>query len=282
MPAAQVISADAQCTVMVDAGAHHLADALAKAPTGARLCLAPGVHEGGLTLVRSVTLQAQAGDPVIVRGTGRAPVFRIDDDGLAVRLQGLTVQGGVAEAGGGLLVNGRGKVQVSDCIFEQNQGGLVGGGAVYVRAGLLALERCVLRNNRGRQGGALMADMATRVELTRCQLLDNQAEIGGALRVAEAAEVVVKASVLQRNVGGDGASVHVSGTRSRKPQLRLDHTEIADGNLINGPALPGDVTVAGCRLPQSWKSASGLHNTGRTTFVPSPANPSAPAAKQSP
>ncbi len=252
------------CEVQVEAGSDHLARALLEAAPGSHLCLQPGVHSAALTISKSLTLHGNA-EGVILQGTSRDSVLRIDDDGVALRLENLILQGGSAQAGGGLAVYGRGKVQVVDCTFRDNVGGMVGGGAIYVRAGMFIAERCHFERNRGRQGGALMFDMAMHAELLRCTFTGNRAEIAGALRVSEAAEADVKACKFDDNRGDDGSTVRLSGTRSRVPTVRLDHCEVDGGNLINGPEIQGHITAKGCKLPSTWKgvAADGGGNTWR-------------------
>ncbi len=252
------------CEVQVEAGGDHLAHALLEAAPGSHLCLQPGVHSASLSISKSLTLRGIAAG-VILQGSGRDSVLRVDDDGVALRLENLVLQGGSAQAGGGLAIFGRGKVHASDCTFCDNTGGMVGGGAVYARAGMLVLERCIFTRNHGRQGGALMLDMAMHAELQRCEFSNNTADIAGALRISEAAEVDLKACKLAGNLGADGSQVRASGTRSRVPTVRLDHCEVDSGRLINGPEIQGHITAKGCKLPASWKGSAtdGGGNTWR-------------------
>jgi hypothetical protein len=255
------------CTAVIDAVPGALAQALAQAKSGDQLCLAAGEHVGSFAITQSVTLRPQvAGAVVVLRGEGAGAVLRIDADGLAVRLSGLTIRGGRATAGGGLSIFGRGRVQVSDCVFEDNEGGQLGGGGLYARAGHVTIERCTFQRNRGRQGGAVFFDMAMRGELSRCVLQGNHAEWGGALRVAEAAEVTVKVSQFSGNTADDQSTIRISGTRSRTPTLLLDHCQVSDGGLINGPDIAGAVTARASRLPAAWKALLGPR--GGNTWQP--------------
>lgn len=253
--------------ILVKAGADHLAQALTACAKGAHLALEAGEHTGDLTIDKSVTLSGAGGpDAVILRGSGRGPVLRIDEDGLAVRLQDLTLTGGVAEAGGGLAVFGRGTVALVNCVIADNQGGMLGGGGLYARAGLLQVEGCRFARNSGKQGGGVMLDMAMKAELLRCQFDDNRGELGGALRVAEGADVQVKGARFKGNVGQDGAVLRLSGTRSRQPKLLLELCEVDGGKLINGPEIAAAVTLKNCKVPASWKSVVGVTDGGGNTW----------------
>lgn len=257
----------ATCDIEIPAGGTALAEAVQKAASGARLCLQPGEHVAGLVLGKSLTLIGVAGaDKTVLKGPGRGAVLRIEDDGLAIRIEGVTLTGGVSDAGGGLDVLGRGKVVVTDTRFVANQAGMVGGGGLYARGGLLTLERCAFERNQGRQGGAVFLDQALKADLTKCTFTDNEAELGGAVRLAEGVEVVLKASRLAQSKSKDGASLRVSGTKSRAPKVEMLHCEVADGELINGPEIPGVIQVKNSKLPASWKGKPGLTDEGGNTW----------------
>jgi len=252
------------CDVQVPAGGTALADALAAAESGARLCLAPGVHLAGLTLARSVTLQGAVGaQPTVLQGPGRGSVLRIDDDGLLVRLEGLTLTGGVADAGGGLAVRGRGKVQVENCVFRGNKAGMLGGGGLYARAGMLHIERTTFADNEARQGGGLFLDQVARAELVRCTFETNRAEVASALRLTEASVAEVRNS----RFSGHGPDVaQVSASRSRVPKLVLTFCEVDAGLLVNGPELPGVIQLKHNKLPASWRGLPGVADLGGNTW----------------
>lgn len=264
-------SAAAHCDRTVEAGANHLAVALQEAKPGAHLCLLPGTHTAQLSVTKSVTLTAAKPGEVVLVGQGRDAVLRVDEDGISLRLENLVLQGGVAQAGGGLAVYGRGKVHAVGCTFQGNQAGMVGGGGVYVRAGLAILESCEFKDNVGRQGGAAMFDMACKAELTRCSFVANRADSGGALRIAEAAEVDLKACHVLRSAAKDGASVVISGTRSRTPKVSFDHCEADSGTLVNGPEIPGQVAIKASKVPASWRGVAGSKDGGGNTWQALPA-----------
>lgn len=253
--------------ILVKAGADHLAQALTACPKGSHLSLEAGEHAGDLTIDKSVTLSGTAGaGAVIVRGSGRGPVLRVDDDGLAIRLQDLTLTGGIAEAGGGVAVFGRGTVALVNCVFTENQGGMVGGGGLYARAGFLQVEGCRFVRNTGRQGGAVMLDMAMKAELQRCHFEGNHGELGGALRIAEGADVLIKAGHFKGNVGQDAAVVRASGTRSRQPKVLFEFCDVDGGKLVNGPEIAANITLKNCKVPSSWKTVAGVTDGGGNTW----------------
>lgn len=258
------------CDIQVAAGGSALADAAASAPNGTRLCLAPGQHTAGLALERSVTLFGVEGAlKTVLIAPPHVAVLRIDQDGLAIRIEGLTLQGGDGDAGGGLAVNGRGKVQVVDCRFSNNRAGAIGGGGLYARAGLLTVERCEFSHNSGRQGGGVFLDAVVHAQLLRCTFDANQADLGGGVRISEGVEADIKISIFHRNTAaGVANALHVSGSRSRVPKVLLDHSQIDDGSIVNGPEIGGHVRLKNCRVPLSWRSVANVSDAGGTTFAP--------------
>jgi predicted outer membrane repeat protein len=259
----------ATCDIQVAAGGTALADAIEQAPAGARLCLAPGEHVAGVALVRSITIVGlQGADKTVLQGPGRLPVLRIEDDGLAVRIQGVTLQGGESDAGGGLSIRGRGKVQVVECRFTGNRAGLVGGGGLYATSGLLTVERTRFDHNHGRQGGGLFLDAVVHAELTRCEFDANEADLGGGARITEGVQADFKAGTFHDNrAGGLANALHVSGTHSRIPHVTLDHTAVQDGALVNGPDVPGSIRLKACRVPAAWRGIPGVVDTGGTIYA---------------
>lgn len=242
-------------------GATALAEALERAPAGARICLAAGEYVGGLQLTRSVTLVGEGADKTVIKAAANQSVLRVDDDGLAIRLEGLTLRGGKAEAGGGLRASGRGKIQIADCRFTDNVAGMIGGGGIYASAGLLSLERCAFDHNSGRQGGALFLDAVVHADLSRCSFEANESEAGASLRVTEGVEVSIKISTFRAHRGP--SALMVSGTRSRVPHVTLDHCTIDDGSLVNGPEIPGDVRLKSSKVPAGWSEVPGVQDASK-------------------
>lgn len=244
--------------IAVAAGGNALAEAIAAAPAKARLCLAPGVHKGGMALERSITLEAAAGGSVTIAGDGRGPVLRIDEDGLLVQVTGITLKGGSTDAGGGLAIHGRGVVQIHDCVFDGNQAGMGGGGGLYARAGRLTVERSQFTGNRGKQGGGVWLDQVVKAKFVRCTLDGNTGERGGGARVTEGAEVEWSGCTWHGNTPD---ALHVSGTRSRVPDVKI-LVATADGALCNGPEVPGHIRVQGSKVPASWRGVAGVKDGG--------------------
>jgi hypothetical protein len=249
--------------VQVPATSGALQKALETAPAGARLVLAAGVHDGGLTVTKSVTLLGAGVGKTTIRAPGRFSVLRIDQDGLNVRIEGVTLQGGVAGEGGGLRAAGRGKLTVVDCAFTGNKAGMGGGGGLYARFGLLHVERTVFSGNDGKRGGGVYLETA-RAEFVRCLFRDNAGETGGGVQVGADVEVAFKACTWQGNKSSADAdaALHVAGARAMQPKVEVAASE-ADGALVNGN---GTVRIQSSKVPARWKVVAGVKDGGGNTW----------------
>jgi len=68
---------------VVPAGGTSLADAIAAAPAGAVLRLAPGVHDGPVVIAQPLTLIGQ--DGAVIDGGGKGSVVRVEAEGVTLR-----------------------------------------------------------------------------------------------------------------------------------------------------------------------------------------------------
>jgi hypothetical protein len=258
----------ADCSgIQVQAGGRALADAVASAPDGAVLCLAPGEHAAGFDLEKSLSFVGEDPARTVLKGDGRGPVLRVNRDDVTVKLSRLTVRGGVAAQGGALSLEAFAALIVEDAVLSGNRAGYYGGGAVFANAGRLELVRTVLEDNQGKQGGAVLLDKLARAELRGCTFRANQAEAGGALRVLDGAQVKVVEGVFEGNRSGDQATVlSLAGTSTRAPSLALDRCRVPQGTFDNRAPHPGALTITGSRLPAAWKGAAGWVDGGANTF----------------
>ncbi len=131
------------------------------------------------------------------------------------RLDGFTIRGGRANAGGaagnyggGLLVAGV-SMTVVDCVFEGNEG-VLGGAAAHVGGGTVLFERAVFRNNGASSyGGAIYDEGETRYQ--DCTFRENYAFMGGGLALYEGA-IALADCVFEQNraLSRDGGALWVN------------------------------------------------------------------------
>ena len=203
----------ADCTVSLTAGA----DIQPHLTAGAVVCLAPGRYPGALRVEVPVTLQAS--DGATLDAQGRGPVVHVAANGIQVRLQGLTLTGGAAEFGAGLLVDAYAEVAVDGCTLDGNEPGQGGG------AGIGALRgRLLLRDVQARSRQDVVLDGVAEVA-------GEDVQLAGTLHVRDGARVALQ--------GGRIHAVSVRGTTTRQPELVLEGVET--GSVTNDPTVPGVV-----------------------------------------
>jgi hypothetical protein len=120
---------------------------------------AHGLH-GAITLASalpqitsSVTINGPGANQLSVSGNNLYRVFDISDSA-SVNISGLTLQDGLATAGGGILLEGSAALRLSDCTLEDNEavGGVagagLGGGIEDTSSGALTVSNCTFDANK--------------------------------------------------------------------------------------------------------------------------------------
>lgn len=237
--------------------------ALASAPEGGCLCLAPGTWAAPIRVERSVTLRAADPDgaPVVLDAGGRGSVVESDAEDATILLEGLVLTGGsAAEAGGALRLGGHSFVTLRGCTLAGNRGGSYGGGAVFAADGLVRLERCRVVDNETEFGGAaVLLDGIGRAELCDTLVAHNRAGSGATLWIREGTRLTLDRATVADNRAD--MAIRVDSTTTRAPELYVGDSLLAHaGRLLAAdeqPPVPdirvidslldGDVTSLGGR-----------------------------------
>jgi len=179
------------------------------------ICLGAGRYPGALRIEVPVTLQADAG--AVLDAEGRGPVVHVAKNGIRVRLRGLTLSGGAADFGAGVLVDSYAEVALDDCALEGNERGRGGG------AGLGAIRgRLLVRNLSAAADQDVVLDGVTEAAF-------ESSTVAGSLSVRDGAKVAVR--------GGQVGRISLRGTTTRKPELVLDGVDTPP--VDNHPTVPG-------------------------------------------
>ncbi len=205
---------DSSCTARVAPGAPiqpHLVD-------GAVVCLAPGVHPGGLRVTASVDIIGEPG--AVLDGGGRAPVVHVAANGIELRLQGLELRNGYAEFGAGLRVDAYAQVAIENCVVRDNIAGQGKGVGIGMARG-----RLLAKGLRTGPGSDLFFDVVAEGAL-------EDAVLDGGLHVRDGAKVALRG-------GSVAAPLTVAGTTTRRPQLVLEG--VTAPAVDNHAQLPGTV-----------------------------------------
>lgn len=251
--------------------------ALAAARPGDTLRIPAGRYAVNLFIDRPVTLLGVG--QVVLDGSHRGSVVRVECGLGVVRLAGLTLVGGTADEAGGAVCVMEGQVELTGCTLRFNKAPQYGGGALYVRAGKTTVTRCRIEANTGRQGGGVLVDDLGELLLEDSTVIQNAAIDGGGLRVKEAATaMVVGCTIADNKVVGDGArggALSLSGTMTRTPSLTVKASIISE--RAEGPACifnqGGTLSLARNLLPPWCASLGGDNQYADAGFVGSGAEP---------
>jgi hypothetical protein len=200
-----------------------IADALAAARNGDRILIGAGTYVGGFLVDKDVRLiGAGAGQTTISGGGSVVTIANLHE----VTISGVTISGGNAELGGGIL-NGGGTVTVRDSTISGN-GASQGGGIFTI--GSLTLRGSIVSDNGALFGGGIFNQGTLTVSGTTIR--DNHADSGGGIFTSFVA--TLKDSVVTGNTANvDGGGIQNFGT------LKLRRTSVT-GNT------PNDCVGEGC------------------------------------
>ncbi len=230
---AGVDSAVAGDTVLVAPGTYY--DCTYTDPTGRKACV---------NMKSGITLRSDTGDPTstIIDAQQEGRVIRCDSvagaviDGLTLTgglaytgggmlcretdvaltnivFSGNTAEGGIPNGGGGLYVLGEIEPTVSGCVFSDNTAGWYGGGVWVKNPNLeVVFTECIFRDNRADNYGGGLCCTSGEMNLFDCWLEGNIAEAGGGIAYLSFEGGTVLRCVLSLNraycIGYSGAAIH--------------------------------------------------------------------------
>src|SRR5262249_22227725 len=135
---------------ILDANASNGANTI-NLPAGTYMLSLPGANEvqgltGDLNITGTLNIVGAGSDSTGINAAQLDRVFQVI--GAKVSIFGVTITGGLASEGGGLL-NGAGNVTLSQCAFVNNQAasGYGLGGAIANVGGALSMDHCTVSGN---------------------------------------------------------------------------------------------------------------------------------------
>ena len=209
-----------------------VAEAVAAVPSGSVITLCPGTYAERVGIAGKRIKIAGAGADRTFLDAGAAGTALTITDGADVMVTGLTIQHGLASAPGGgiscadselvvtdsaLLDNrstGGGGVCGAFCTvtiertrFERNEGGAVGGGALFAQSTAEVLDSDFIGNSADDGGGVALIEGTATVRGNRFEGNDGRVK-GGAIYVSS--DATIDANVITGNRGGwTGAGIYV-------------------------------------------------------------------------
>ncbi len=215
-----------------------------------------GTIDDNPTVNIPVTITQQSGgNPAVVDGGTNGSVFVVaSKQDIDVTFNGLTVQNGASNAGGGIAVEGNSTLTVTDSVISGNTASGGGQGAGIYNDGTLNIVDSTVSGNvgsPGAQGAGIFNDGTLTV--TSTTLSANTAEGGGqgAGIYSDGTATVTDSSVSGNTApgGGQGAGIYNSGTATVTNSTIADNTIPGageGGGIFNGgTASIVDSTISG-------------------------------------
>jgi len=197
--------------IHVPAQAPTIQEAIDRANDGDIIRIAPGLYPENLVARGKMITLSSTSCPqnTVVFGGRRGSTLQVESPG--IRIDGLTIAGGLAEQGGGILIS-TGlvpgppiDVELGRVILQANEAQEGGGGLAVVSyvpgtPVIVRLENSLLFNNRAERAGAILLESnlpggILHVLMVNCTVADNRA-------VVEGAGLAVQGEVLSQEPGG--------------------------------------------------------------------------------
>lgn len=229
------------------AAGDDLGAAIADAPAGAAIELADGAHEANLNLTKSVTMRGSGPDRVTLSGGGTDSVLAVHADDIEVQIEGVTLTGGSATQGGGLMLTAMSKVSLTGCVLRDNTGRQGPGGAIYADMGTVVLERCRIEDNAATDAAAALIDQIATLVMSDSSVTEKGRVGQTALWIRDGAEArLTRVTVVAT---GGASALRVAGTSSRVPEVSVHDSDLSGAPALELPEpFPGQVEVSNTEL----------------------------------
>jgi len=201
--AAPVLACD--LTLEANGNTAAIQHAIDKAAKPIVICLKSGLYPGArLIATHSVTLQRLGKGPVLLDAGTQGRVVTLQQDGLVVNLVGLTLKNGRADRGGAISMTQNSKIILKDCVLDNNEATVLGGGAIFANAGQVELLRTSVSHNIASFGSAIEASGNAKLLFDGVQITDNNTKSTGdaPVRLSNHAQLVCLRSTIAYNGGG--------------------------------------------------------------------------------
>lgn len=216
-------AAAAGCTVTLKADGNTAAIQHAMDLPGTPVvCLRSGIYTGARLMASKNAIVRNIGKERAVLDAGsQGRVLTVQQDGIHVTLEGLTLTQGTALQGGAIALTQASRLTLRDCWLTQNRATLHGGGAIYARAGRLELIRTRVTHNAAERASAMDLTGNVQVRLVNTLIVDNNTLATGdaPVRLSGDAKLDLVQSTVAYN-GGHGVFLQPGGPGIS--QLRID------------------------------------------------------------
>ena len=196
---------------------------------------------GDLDISDDLTIQGASATETILNAAGVDRYFDAPSvtDAVTITLRNLTIENGVARAGGGIRVS-LGSLTIEDSTLTDNTAADGNGGAVHIQNGttLTVSGSLISRNaaNNNGAGGGINSGVETTI--TETTISNNTARLGGGVQVADA--TFTADAILAT---GNSASDTGGGLQVFRSEMHLSNSTIS-GNAASGPSKGAGVHVS--------------------------------------
>jgi hypothetical protein len=187
-------------------------------------------------------------------------VFTVDS-GVTANFSGLTIAGGNAGSGGGILSYGT--TTVSDSTITSNSAGYYGGGIFSY--GTLSISGSTISNNSAARGGGIRAEQGT-LSISGSTISNNSAGEGGGISNGYGTTTISDSTITSNSAGGQGGGVlNVYGTTTVSGSTISNNSAGQGGGIENG----GTTTVSDSTITSNSAGGigGGVFNAYGTTSI---------------
>lgn len=220
----------------------------------------PGTYNENFDMAAGVVISGSNATTTIVNGDGTRSVVRAIGGSItsSAILRGLTIQGGSATTGGGVLVVNGASPTLEDCIVRNNAA-TDGGGLYLTNNSSSAIKDCIVRDNTAtNHGGGLYITGGAAPTIEGCTMRENDATRHGGGLYANARVVLSNTNVLSNTAGRDGGGINAGNT------LLTDTQVVSNTAGTNGGGLAQRDPVGQARVTGGlFERNRALGTTGR-------------------
>ncbi len=206
---------------------------------------------GDLDITANIEFIGAGASSTTIDAAGLDRVFEVLNSAI-VDFSGLTVTGGSADDGGGLLIHS-GTVTIVDSTFSMNNATSRGGG-ISISGGLTSLTRVDIRNNTSTNiGGGLHNDFSAQTTIVESTIDNNMALSGGGISVNSGTVEVTASTISNNSTTSTGGGVFLNGATT----LTLDNSTVSGNSSTQGGGFSVQGTLIATSSTITANSATG-------------------------
>jgi chitodextrinase len=234
----------------------HIQDGIDNAFDGDTVYVYNGTYYENIVLKSGIVVQGENRNCTLIDGTSIGSVVTADHVTGTV-VDGFSVVNGFGTYNGGGMYNYQSFLNVSNCIFKENEADF--GGGMYNIYSLVSVTNCIFENNI--RGGGMYTRGST-VNVDNCVFRDNEAYKGGGMNHRGPSAVTVTNSTFEYNAAYNGGGMwnYDSSLKLNNCVFRYNEGGDSGGGLYNSGSSPA--TVTNCIFENnSAAGGGGIHIT---------------------